>query len=350
VSRPALLALDGGGSKIDAVLLARSGQVLGAVRCAVSFEDGHNGARQSEISLAAAGAAVAAVCTDADMDPRAIPIADFGMYCLAGADLPADDRRIERALKRRMWTATNAVRNDTFAVLRAGSDRSWGIAVVCGYGMNCSGVAPTGRKLRFPAVGSISGDWGGGFDIGSAALWHALRARDGRGADTQLAKLVPLHFGMQSPRKVMEAIYFGRLREQRLVELPPVVFRAAAGGDKVARSIVDRQADEVVRMAGAAIRRLKLADHDVDVVLGGGVFLSTDALFFDRIEHGLQAIAHDVRIEVLSAPPVVGAALLGLDQIGASKRAVRRVRADLTHERLKPKAGKKAMQQVSRQH
>jgi len=37
---------------------------------------------------------------------------------------------------------------------------------------------------------------------------------------------------------------------------------------------------------------------------------------------------------VLAAPPVVGAAMLGLDGIGASRAARARVRRELTHERL----------------
>lgn len=335
MTRPALLAVDGGGSKIDAVLLGHGGEVLGAVRAPVSFNGTHGQARQSEISVSAAGAAIEAVCAQANVDVHVGPIAEIGMYCLAGADLPADDRRIARALKRHGWTRQDIVRNDTFAVLRAGSSRIWGIAVVCGYGMNCSGIAPGGRKLRFPAVGSISGDWGGGFDIGSAGLWHALRARDGRGPETRLTDVIPRHFGMANPEEVMEAIYFGRLQEQRLVELPPVVFYAAMEGDDLARSIIDRQADEVVTMAGAAIRRLQLTALDVDVVLGGGIFLSNDPAFFDRIENGLREIAPSVRITVLGVPPVVGAALLGLDKIGAAGDAEKNVRATLTHERLR---------------
>ena len=243
------------------------------------------------------------------------------MYCLAGADLPADDRRIARWLAARGWTRTDVVRNDTFAVLRAGTDRTWGVAVVCGYGTNCSAVAPDGRTFRFPAVGDISGDWGGGHDIGSKALWYALRAQDGRGERTALERVVPEHFGLRRPRQVMEAMYFGRLPSERVVELPPVVFRAAGDGDAVARSIVDRQADEVVAMAGAAIRKLRMTALDVDVVLGGGIFRNEDAGFHARIEEGLRAVAPDVRIRRLTAPPILGAALLGLDRLGASRAA-----------------------------
>ena len=73
--------------------------------------------------------------------------------------------------------------------------------------------------FRFPAVGGISGDWGGGHDIGEMALWFALRAQDGRGERTSLATLVPAHFGLRRPRQVMEAMYFHRLDEDRVIEL-----------------------------------------------------------------------------------------------------------------------------------
>ena len=201
------------------------------------------------------------------------------MYCVAGADLPADDRRIARWFRRRGLTESDVVRNDTFAVLRAGTERTWGVAVVCGYGTNCSAVAPNGRTFRFPAFGELSGDWGGGHDIGSAALWHSVRAEDGRGEATTLRTLVPRHFGFTRPKQLTEAMYFDRIAERRVVELTPIVFRAAAADDAVARSIVDRQADEIVRMAGVAVRRLRMTRLDVDIVLGGGIFSSGDEDF-----------------------------------------------------------------------
>jgi N-acetylglucosamine kinase-like BadF-type ATPase len=132
----------------------------------------------------------------------------------------------------------------------------------------------------------------------------------------------------------MEAIHLGKMKENRLVELPPVVFRAAAEGDAVARTIVDRQADEVVTMAGTAIRKLRMTRDDVHVVLGGGIFHNRFSPFFERIEEGLQGIAPGVRVTVLTAPPVVGAALIGLDRLGASSAAKTCLRAALTQERL----------------
>jgi len=274
--------------------------------------------------------AVDAALLDAGIDPGPGPVAKVGVFCLAGADLPADDRRIQRWLRERDWTTETLLRNDTFAVLRAGTDRTWGVGVVCGFGTNCSAVAPDGRTFRLPALGWIAGDWGGGSDIGEAALWHAMRSEDGRGDRTLLATSVPGHFGLRRPRQLMEAMYFGKISTGRVAELPPLVFASADEGDAVARSIVERQADEIVSMAGTAIRRLRMARLDVHVVLGGGIFRNGFAPFFERIEEGLSRIAPAASVRILEAPPVAGAALLGLDHLGASRTSGARLRSALT--------------------
>ena len=325
MSRPAVLAVDGGGSKIDVVLVARDGSVVGGARVRPPEGNGRDPSHSGPVMEA-----VDAALLDAGIDPGPGPVAKVGVFCLAGADLPADDRRIQRWLRERDWTTETLLRNDTFAVLRAGTDRTWGVGVVCGFGTNCSAVAPDGRTFRLPALGWIAGDWGGGSDIGEAALWHAMRSEDGRGDRTLLATSVPGHFGLRRPRQLMEAMYFGKISTGRVAELPPLVFASADEGDAVARSIVERQADEIVSMAGTAIRRLRMARLDVHVVLGGGIFRNGFAPFFERIEEGLSRIAPAASVRILEAPPVAGAALLGLDHLGASRTSGARLRSALT--------------------
>ena len=77
----------------------------------------------------------------------------------------------------------------------------------------------------------------------------------------------------------------------------------------VARGIVDRLADEVVAMAGAMIRRLRLGRLDPDVVLGGGVFRTREPGFHQRIRDGVAAVAPRAQVVPLTVPPVAGAAL-----------------------------------------
>ena len=328
--RPALLAVDAGGSKIDAALLRRDGTVLGAARL-TSPDRGGTGTDGHMLGIVDA---INAACLDAGTVPTRRPVADLGIYCLAGADLPADDRRLAKWLGHRGLTTEDVIRNDTFAVLRAGTDRPWGIGVVCGYGTNCAGVAPDGRITRFPAVGTISGDWGGGADLGRSAIWHSIRAEDGRGSKTMLASTVPAFFGMRRPRQVLEGLYFGRLDEDRIVDLAPIVFEAATAGDQIARALVDRQADEVAVMATTAMRRLRMTKLDPDVVLGGGIFRNRDAAFFERIDASIHAVTPLANVHVLTDPPVIGAALLGLDRLKAPRAAHSRARRSLTHERL----------------
>ena len=328
--RPAILAVDGGGSKIDAVLARKDGEVLGAARVPTKDFDQNGG----DLHMQQVHDAVVAASRNAGLDGVRLPVADLGVYCLAGADLPADDRRILRWLRKAGLTTKIHVRNDTFAVLRAGTQRTWGVGVVCGFGTNCSGVAPNGRTYRLPAAGEISGDWGGASQLGSAALWYAQRAGDGRGPRTAFQHLVPAHFQMRRPRQVMEAIYFGKLDADRLAELAPVVFSAAQDGDAIAQALVDRQADEIATMAGAAIKRLGMRDLAVPVVLGGGILRTDHRGFFERIHAGVHATAPAAEITVLIDPPVIGATQLALDQVGATAAAHRRASAALTHDRL----------------
>ena len=321
---PPVLAVDGGNSKADAVLMDRSGAILGLARHFGRSNVGGSG------SIDALNDVITAACAAARIDAGGRPVASVGIYCLAGADLPTDNRRIERALGERGWTRRTMVHNDTFAVLRAGTDRGWGVAVVCGAGMNCVGVGPTGRTVRFAALGPLSGDLApGGEWVGLAALSAAIRAGDGRGERTQLERTVPEHFGMRHAESVMHAMYRGRLPSARLVELPPLVFRAAASGDVVARRILDQLASEVVSMAGAAIRRLRLTRSDVDVVLGGGMFRADDPVFLGRVRSGIEEAAPRCTVVRLEAPPLLGAALMGLDAIGASRRAEVRLRESI---------------------
>ena len=327
---PAVLAVDGGNSKTDLALVGADGGVLGAARGPGSSHH-HLGVDAATDALEAL---VAAACADAGLPAGRRPLAEVGALCLAGLDLPADDAALGPAVAGRGWAGQVLLHNDVFAVLRAGSDRTWGVGVVVGAGVNCAGVAPDGREVRFPALGELSGDWGGGADIGVAAVGAALRGEDGRGPRTTLTRLVAAHFGLPSALAVVEALFYGRVARRRLLELVPLLLAEAAAGDPVADAIVERQAAEVVAMAGAAIRRLELAGLDVDVVCGGGLFHGDDPVLFERIGAGLRRLAPAARLTRVAAPPVVGAALLGLDRLGAPAGAAERLRATLTHARL----------------
>lgn len=305
-----VLAVDGGNSKTDVALVAEDGLLLAAVHGPTSSHQAvgvERGMERLAALIAEAHAQAGAGVADR---------ADVGVYCLAGADTPADIRLLTSNLASRGFAQTDLLRNDTLAALRVGTDRGWGVVVICGQGVNAAGVAPNGKTARLDALGDISGDWGGATDVGWQGIAAAVRARDGRGPRTVLEKTVPAYFGLRSPHALTMTLYDGRIEHRRAAELAPTVFAAAIGGDAVARAIADRLADEIVIMAGAMIRRLRLARLDPEVVLGGGVFRTPDQAFRSRIEAGVRAVAPRARLVRSDAPPVAGAALLGIDALG----------------------------------
>ena len=330
MTAPAILAVDGGNSKTDVALVDAAGGVLGAAR-GPGTSHHHRGV---PAALETLEELVAGACHDAGRPADERPLATVGVWCLAGVDFPADDAALGPAIRSPRWAHEVLLHNDTFAVRRAGSDRTWGVGVVVGAGMNCVGIAPDGREVRFPAIGELSGDWGGGRDIGMAAVGTALRGEDGRGPRTTLSRLVPEWFGLPSALAVVEALFLGRIGERRVLELVPMVFAEADAGDEVATQLVARQVDEIVAMAGAAIRRLGLTEVDVEVVLGGGLFHREAPTFLGRIRSAVRELAPAALLTQVTAPPVVGAALLGLDRLGPAPGAAERLRATLTHERL----------------
>ena len=309
-----VLAVDGGNSKTDVALVADDGRLLGAVRGPTSSHQAVGLDRGME-RLAALVAEVHGQAGLVESPGRRPEVAVYG---LAGADSPRDVRLLQGALAARGFANQDVLRNDTFAALRAGTDRGWGVVLICGSGVNAGGLAPDGREARLAALGDISGDWGGGNDVGYAGLAAAVRARDGRGRRTRLERDVPAHFGLVRPSTLTAALYDGRIDARRVGELSAVVFAAAGAGDAVARSIVDRMADELTAMAGAMLRRLHLTRLDPDVVLGGGVFRTDEAGFYERLDVSIRGIAPRARLVRLSAPPVAGAALSALDRLGVA--------------------------------
>jgi N-acetylglucosamine kinase-like BadF-type ATPase len=323
---PAVLAIDGGNSKTDVALIAASGDVLAMLR--------GPGANQEEHGVTGAmrilDGIVRDVARQAGLSADGAMVARHTSACLAGCDLPSEEEELTAALRAQGWSATAVAQNDTFAVLRSGLPDDGaggsGVAVTCGAGINCVAVAPDGRTARYLAIGTLSGDWGGGEGLAQEVIWHSMRGDDGRGPVTALGPAVAAHFGMATISDVVIAAHQGRLAYNDLITLVPVLFTVAAAGDPVARALIERQAEEVAVMAITAMRRLGLPAGGTTVVLGGGLLQARDPLLASAIDREFAARAPGAILRVADVPPVAGAALLGLDFLGIGPAAARRLR------------------------
>jgi N-acetylglucosamine kinase-like BadF-type ATPase len=302
----AVLAVDGGGTKTDVAVVAEDGRMLGFERTGSHLPQ----VLGPEEAVQRIGAVVDRVRQQAG-DVEVVEAAVF----LSGADFPSQIEALDRAVAATAWAPRYLVENDTFALLRAGTSAADAVAVVCGTGINAVGVASGGRISRFPAVGRISGDWGGGTDLALEALWYAARAEDGRGPQTTLRIAVPGCLGYRRVIDVSEALELRRLSVADLVTVTPVLFAEAGAGDRVATEIIARQADEIALLVRVLARRLDLlrAAGPIPVVLGGSVLAARHAMLLEGIARRTSDL--DVSFIVVDDPPVLGAALLALDRL-----------------------------------
>lgn len=334
---PAVLAIDGGNSKTDVALIAEDGTVLAALRGPGTSQEhlGVDGAMRATDPL------IREVARMAGLPAREGPVALHTSACLAGADLPSEEEALQAAVTARGWSRSTAVLNDTFAVLRAGvtlndGEIPWGIAVVCGAGINCTGVGPDGRVARFLAFGFLTGDWGAGEGLAQQVMFHASRDEDGRGSPTALTAGTAAYFGLASVADVAVAVHEGRISHEELLGLTTVLFAAASEGDPAAISLVERQGEEICLMISAAQRQLSLPLADpLPVILGGGLLQARNTLLTATITRRLARDIPGASPRIVDTPPIVGAALLGLDHLAAVSDSGRRVAPAAAAARLR---------------
>ena len=176
-------------------------------------------------------------------------------------------------------------------------------------------VAPSGSR----GSGRSSGDWGGGYDLGMAALGAAARAGRTRPADRPRTGRA----GRPRPVVGLDRQPSDPRRRGCRDEPSPPWRRSSSRPPPLAtpwpRGIVDRLADEMAAFATASIRRLHVTRREVDVVLAGGLVRSRDRRLLDGVGERVRAVAPRARIVVVDAPPVLGASLLGLDEVAGGQ-------------------------------
>jgi len=334
-----VLGVDAGATKTFALVANEKGYILGF---------GQGGAGNYEtVGLEPALTEICRVCKAALIQAGASPPVEVAVFGLAGADLPMDFELLTTNIEKLGLAKKVRVENDTMIALRAGLKRGWGVAVVCGTGFNACGISPDGRKVQFPGLGWLSGDWGGGVDIAREVIRLVCRAWDGRGRTTTLTQGVLKTLGISQIEDLITQLRQGELAHhpgwfdrQRLLKVVPLVFEAAYHGDEVAQDLLIRVGNEVGLAANAILRRLGLEDSDVEIVLAGGVFKGKGPLLVDTVRQVVHRVAPQARIITPEFEPVVGAIFLALETLGIEVTDLIRNNVRVTlPKQLKPRTG-----------
>jgi N-acetylglucosamine kinase-like BadF-type ATPase len=304
-----VLGVDGGNSKTLALLADETGRVLGAGRSGGSNYQGIGIEAAMREIRAAADCALRQAGVAADQ-------VDYAFYALSGADLDLDFQRLQPALANLGLAKAHALDNDTVAALFSGTDAPNAVGLVLGAGINAAGRNAAGTVIRFPSLGWVSGDWGGGGDLAREMVRAVAREWDGRGVPTLLTELVLAQLGLPDGKAMIAGLHAREIRFARLLELVPLVFVAADRGDATARELIFRTGDEAGIMAVTLLRRLDLLAAQADVVLGGSLFRANNELLLTVITDRVEEVAPDARLILPEMEPAAGAVLGALEKLG----------------------------------
>ena len=322
------LGIDIGGTKSHALIADESGQVVGFGTGAAGNHEvvGYAGLRERLTEI-----------TDQALDAAGITRAEIAGagFGVAGYDWPSELAPTLEAIAVLKLPAQAAgkieVVNDTIIGLVAGAEAGWGVALVAGTSNNCWGWDAQHRIGRVTGNGTMFGEYGGAGELVMKALAAVVAAWTRRGPATALTDTFVRLCGATSDADLLEGLSQGLYDIE--ASAAPLVFEAAQAGDGVAHEAIRWTAQELGSLAVGVIRQLGLEQEAFDIVQVGSLYKG-GALFTDPLYAAVHEIAPGARFVPLTVPPVVGAALLGMQQVGPVSPAVRQTLIDSTRNFL----------------
>jgi N-acetylglucosamine kinase-like BadF-type ATPase len=250
-----------------------------------------------------------AACKDAGIRNAEICAAGFG---IGGLDWDAQKPDTRTAIEKTGLGCPMKLVNDTILGLVAGAPEGWGIAVVSGTGCNCWGWNRDRTRIgRVTGGGTGLGEGAGASELMAEAAKAVARAWTKRGPATALSEVFRECAGARDLPDLFEGLMEDRYRLDACSA--PRIFETAAKGDAVAQGLIDWAGTELGEMVNAVVRQLEFQKLEFDVVMIGSMF-DAGPVLMDPMRRKVQTEAPRARFIRLSSPPVVGAAILAMEQ------------------------------------
>jgi N-acetylglucosamine kinase-like BadF-type ATPase len=298
------LGADLGATKTHTLIVDETGRALGFGESGPANHEsvGYDGMFQSmydglEQSLRSAGLKKAGIIG-----------AGFGV---AGYDWPSEIEATASVIDRLGLNAPYKFVNDSVPGLIAGSEEGWGVVVVSGTGSNCRGWdREHKREGRVTGHGVMMGEGAGGSELMHRCMQIVGYSWTKRLAKTALADALIAYVGAKDLEDLMRG--YTTYEYHVGAEAARIVFRVAEEGDEAARDLICWAGTELGEMANAVIRQLEFENLSFDVVMTGSMF-EGGTMLIEPMRDTIHKLAPKARLVRLSAPPVVGAVMLGME-------------------------------------
>ena len=257
------IALDGGGTKLDAILFDETGHIKERIITGGSnaMDIGY------ELAQKRLTTAVKTLGDKVGGEVEAI-------YCGIAGTMPMGDYVTEAVNASGIKYKHIQVGDDGTMIISAVLGQKDACCIICGTGSSCF-VRRKGKRLeKMGGKGYLIDSNGSGYDLGRECLRHAFRSIDGRDGKTMLVELVGEKMGLKAEdcfpnsdwmRKIYDPQTGGR---PYIAKFSTCVFEAASKGDEIAKQIIEEQSEQLASLTYAAE---KFFDGDFDVVMSGGI-------------------------------------------------------------------------------
>lgn len=272
-----LLAVDGGGTKTEVMIISTTGEVLAVKK--------YEGTNINSVGMANAVSTLEKALSDCLDIAEEHGLKFAGIHFgLAGGVNGNNQETIFNYFKNGYFPNipfSNA--GDDLNSINVGvKNAPNGIAVIAGTGSNVM-LKKDGVVLPNPQLsgwGYLFDNGASGFDFGRDSVIAAKNECNGTGAPTKITKMLEAKFGS----KVFDAL--GEIYDKGprfVASLGPIVFDAYRDGDKVAGDIIDSQVQNVANMIN---RGYEVIGNDKPAVVGlvGGIFAHEIPIFTEKLK------------------------------------------------------------------
>ncbi|MEO8356686.1 MAG: BadF/BadG/BcrA/BcrD ATPase family protein [Chloroflexota bacterium] len=307
------LGIDVGSSKTHALIVDETGQCIGFGKAGGGNHQGlgYDGlASVLQKSFAGAGEM-------AGVNAAQIVAAGFGV---AGYDFPSDRDGHLQAIASLGLSCPMEVVNDGMNGLLAGATRGIGVNVTAGSSNNARGRGKDGKEGRIVGNGIAFGEFGGAYEIAARGLQMVNYAWIKRIEPTALTQIYIEATGAKDEADLMEGL--SNSQYHLFPFLAVKVMEAAREGDAAACEVAQWSGEELGWLAVSVARQIKMQDDDVEIIQSGSVF-QAGGLIMEPMQEIVMKHCPKATLIRLEGPPVVGAVILGMEQISFDGYAVR---------------------------
>lgn len=299
-----VVGIDQGHSETRAVVCRHDGIILGIGTAPGSCHSSHGMDHAMQCITTAAGDALRSTGLSAED----VEMLACGLTC---ADWEDEYVMLQSYVARLRLSRQAIVKSDSIIALKGGTFASYGAVIIAGTGGNCAVISPEGDEFVYHYYNDKNLQ--GGMALGRRALELIYRSATGREPSTLLTQLTLDFYGFSTVDQLLRADCEERL--DRCSAIAPLVFQAAYKGDYPSSCIIKSFGEGVAEMAVTAMARFNMTGLDVDVVLSGGIFKAVGNLLDDVIAATIHMTVPRARIMNARYEPVVGAAVLGLQEL-----------------------------------